>query len=139
MPTHEEIRENTRKQWNEFSGGWKKWDNLIMEALRVQGEELLETVPSSVSNVLDVATGTGEPGLTIAERFPDAAVTGADLSEGMLAVAQEQSIRPFTFVPTAGRSPSMMCMLPRLTLDTAYVASPAINCPISHGWPPPPG
>lgn len=91
MPTHQEIKENTRKQWNEFSGGWKKWDDLIMEALCIQGEELLKNVPDSISNVLDVATGTGEPGLTLAERFPDATVTGTDLSEGMLAVAEEHA------------------------------------------------
>jgi len=92
MPTHQEIKENTRKQWDEFSGGWKKWDDLIMEALRIQGEELLKEVPASISNVLDVATGTGEPGLTLAERYPDAIVTGTDLSEGMLAVAKENAI-----------------------------------------------
>ncbi len=91
MPTHQEIIENTRKQWNEFSGGWKKWDDLVMEALRIQGEELLKKVPDSISNVLDVATGTGEPGLTLAERFPNATITGTDLSEGMLAVAEEHA------------------------------------------------
>ncbi|MCH7764501.1 MAG: methyltransferase domain-containing protein [Candidatus Marinimicrobia bacterium] len=91
MPTHQEIKENTRKQWNEFSGGWKKWDVLIMEALHIQGEELLKQVPVSISNVLDVATGTGEPGLTLAERFPNANVIGTDLSDGMLAVAEENA------------------------------------------------
>ncbi len=92
MPTPQEIREDTRKQWNEFSGGWKKWDDLVMEALRTQGEELLKKVPDSISNVLDVATGTGEPGLTLAERFPNATVMGTDISEGMLAVAEENAI-----------------------------------------------
>ncbi len=91
MPTLQEIREITRKQWNEFSGGWKKWDKLMMESLRIQGEELLKNVPVSISNVLDVATGTGEPGLTLAERFSNATVTGTDISEGMLAVAEENA------------------------------------------------
>ncbi len=91
MPTHQEMKENIRKQWNEFSGGWKKWDVLIMEALRIQGEELLKNVPISMSNVLDVATGTGEPGLTLAERFPNTNVIGTDLSEGMLVVAEENA------------------------------------------------
>ena len=91
MSTYQEIKERTQKQWNEFAGGWKKWDNLLMEALRIQGEELLKNVSDSVSNVLDVATGTGEPGLTLAGRFPKIRVTGVDLSEGMLAVAEEHA------------------------------------------------
>ena len=91
MPTLQEIKENTRKQWNEFSRGWRKWDDLIMEAFRIQGEELLKEVPGSISSALDVATGTGEPGLTLARRFPNATITGTDLSEGMLAVAEEHA------------------------------------------------
>ena len=37
--------------------------------------------------VLDGATGTGEPGLTIARQVTDGQVTGIDLSEGMLTLA----------------------------------------------------
>ncbi|HEX3731269.1 MAG TPA: class I SAM-dependent methyltransferase, partial [Opitutaceae bacterium] len=38
--------------------------------------------------ILDVATGTGEPGLTLAARVPQGEVTGTDLSEGMLRTAE---------------------------------------------------
>ena len=38
----------------------------------------------SDDEVLDIAAGTGEPGLTIAALAPDGQVTGTDLSENML-------------------------------------------------------
>ena len=40
--------------------------------------------------IVDLATGTGEVAFSLAGRFPDAAVKGVDLSEGMLAVAREK-------------------------------------------------
>ncbi|MBD5200934.1 MAG: bifunctional demethylmenaquinone methyltransferase/2-methoxy-6-polyprenyl-1,4-benzoquinol methylase UbiE [Bacteroidales bacterium] len=41
--------------------------------------------------ILDVATGTGDVALRMHEIFPDAAITGIDLSEGMLKVAREKA------------------------------------------------
>ncbi|MDE6392477.1 MAG: bifunctional demethylmenaquinone methyltransferase/2-methoxy-6-polyprenyl-1,4-benzoquinol methylase UbiE [Muribaculaceae bacterium] len=37
--------------------------------------------------ILDIATGTGDVAFDLHRRFPDACVTGIDLSEGMLAIA----------------------------------------------------
>lgn len=45
------------------------------------------------SHVLDVAAGTGEPGLTAAAMVPNGRVTVTDLSERMLAVAAENAAR----------------------------------------------
>lgn len=39
------------------------------------------------ARILDLATGTGEVALSLARSFPQARVTGIDLSEGMLAIA----------------------------------------------------
>src|SRR5580698_7632112 len=38
------------------------------------------------SAVLDVATGTGDMAVLLARRFPQARITGVDISEGMLEV-----------------------------------------------------
>ena len=43
------------------------------------------------SAVLDVAAGTGEPGLTAAGLVPEGSVTLTDISEGMLRVAEEKA------------------------------------------------
>jgi len=39
-------------------------------------------------DVLDIAAGTGEPGLTIAALTPNGTITGTDLAEGMLEIAR---------------------------------------------------
>lgn len=43
--------------------------------------------------VLDIASGTGEPGLTIATLIPDGKVIITDLSAGMLEIAEENARR----------------------------------------------
>lgn len=42
------------------------------------------------ANILDVATGTGDFALEVARRFPDAEITGVDLSEAMLEHARRK-------------------------------------------------
>ncbi|WP_152971206.1 methyltransferase domain-containing protein, partial [Rhizobium ecuadorense] len=44
-------------------------------------------------SVLDIAAGTGEPGLTAAAAIPDGQVVVTDLSENMLAAAAENAAR----------------------------------------------
>ena len=44
----------------------------------------------SSKSILDLATGTGDVAFKLAEMFPDARITGVDLSEGMLAVARKK-------------------------------------------------
>lgn len=51
---------------------------------------LLDTQPGD--HVVDIATGTGEPGLTIAKMVPGCKVTGVDISEGMINVAMEKAM-----------------------------------------------
>jgi ubiquinone/menaquinone biosynthesis C-methylase UbiE len=43
------------------------------------------------SQALDVAEGTGEPGLIAAAKVPEGSVTITDLSENMLTVAREKA------------------------------------------------
>lgn len=49
--------------------------------------------PAAGETVLDVACGTGEPGLTLARRSPSARVLGVDAAAGMIAVAQAKAAR----------------------------------------------
>ncbi len=41
-------------------------------------------------HILDIATGTGDVALRLHEIYPEARITGLDLSEGMLAVARRK-------------------------------------------------
>lgn len=89
-----QIRDQQRQTWDTFSPGWKKWDTWTMDFLRPMGDAIIESLHiKPVAEVLDVATGTGEPGLTIARLAPRGHVTGLDLSEGMLATARENAAR----------------------------------------------
>lgn len=88
----EEIREQQKQSWNKFSGGWKKWDELTMDFLKPMGLEIIASIkPSGTNKVLDIAAGTGEPGLTIATMLKGGKVTITDLSEDMLSIAKENA------------------------------------------------
>jgi ubiquinone/menaquinone biosynthesis C-methylase UbiE len=64
------------------------------EATRVSRERLapieaaLDAVPSPPARALDVGTGSGAVARLLAERWPDADVTGVDVSPGMIAEAR---------------------------------------------------
>ena len=65
-----------------------KWDALVMGMLAPVGAQMIRApAPRDGSEHLDVASGTGEPGLSIAALVPRGRVVLTDLSGGMLAVA----------------------------------------------------
>ncbi|HEY8661022.1 MAG TPA: class I SAM-dependent methyltransferase [Hanamia sp.] len=87
-----QIREQQKESWNKFSPGWKKWDNLFMDFLRPMGNEIIEQLHLKDTDVvLDVAAGTGEPGLTIASKVKNGKVIILDLAEDMLLIAHENA------------------------------------------------
>jgi ubiquinone/menaquinone biosynthesis C-methylase UbiE len=89
----EQIREQQKQVWNKVSSGWKKWDEFIMQFLRPMGEAIIERLEIKEDDiVLDVAAGTGEPGLTIAAIAQKGRVTGTDLSDEMLQIAEANAI-----------------------------------------------
>ena len=66
-----EIREQQKATWNKFSPGWKKWDEFTMNFLKPMGDKIIEALQIKADDhVLDIACGTGEPGLTIATLAP---------------------------------------------------------------------
>ena len=93
MTTQEEkIREQQRDTWNKFSDGWKKHDKLVIDWLRPVGERLIaEAQIRSGYLVLDAATGTGEPGLTVAGRVGAGKVIGSDVAADMLKIAESKA------------------------------------------------
>lgn len=89
-----QIRDQQKASWNTFSSGWKKWDELTMDFLKPMGDEIIRSLnPKKNDVVLDVAAGTGEPGLTIASMLSGGRVFITDLSEDMLAIARENAAR----------------------------------------------
>lgn len=88
----EQISKQQKESWNKFSPGWKKWDDKTMDFLKPSGDEIIRLLkPTGNDLILDVAAGTGEPGLTIAKMLNQGKVIVTDLSEGMLEVAIEKA------------------------------------------------
>jgi len=93
-PQLEQIREQQKATWNKFSPGWRKWDDFTMEFLKPMGDEIIRTLKlKDTDHVLDVAAGTGEPGLTIATIVKNGKVIITDLAEGMLEVARDNAAK----------------------------------------------
>ena len=88
----EQIRDQQKQSWNKFSAGWKKWDELVMDFLKPMGDEIIRLLnPQKNDNILDVASGTGEPGLTIAAKLSGGKVILTDLADHMLEIARENA------------------------------------------------
>ncbi len=93
----EEIREQQKASWNAFSIGWQKWDCLLMGFSKPMGNEIIRMLnPKDADLVLDVASGTGEPGLSIAKKLGSGKVVISDLSEKMIRIAGEKAARSGT-------------------------------------------
>ena len=88
-----QVSEQQRETWNKFSAGWKKWDDFVMNKwLRPAGDELIKVVSlKDHDQVLDIASGTGEPGLTAATIVKNGKVIATDIAEDMSAIAEENA------------------------------------------------
>jgi ubiquinone/menaquinone biosynthesis C-methylase UbiE len=91
-PNLDQIRDQQRETWDKFSAGWKKWDAMVLGWIAPFGEAMIRYANlREDSNVLDIASGTGEPGLTAASLVPRGRVKLTDLAEHMLEVAAEKA------------------------------------------------
>jgi SAM-dependent methyltransferase len=92
MPSPDEIRDVQRAAWAGLSAGWEKWDSVIMDQLGPVGAAMIERLHIAEDHQhLDIAAGTGEPGLSIARRSPKGRVVLTDLAPEMLDVAARRA------------------------------------------------
>jgi ubiquinone/menaquinone biosynthesis C-methylase UbiE len=92
MPSADEIKDGQRAAWARLSASWEKWDSIIMDQLGPVGDAMVERLDIAEDQQhLDIAAGTGEPGLTIARRAPKGRVVLTDLSAEMLDVAARRA------------------------------------------------
>jgi len=92
VPSAEEIRDGQRATWAGLSAGWDRWDSVIMEQLGPVGAAMIERLDLAEDQQhLDIASGTGEPGLSIAKRSPKGRVVLTDLAPEMLEVAARRA------------------------------------------------
>jgi SAM-dependent methyltransferase len=92
MPSADAIRDGQRATWAGLSRGWEKWDAVIMDQLAPASAAIIEHLDiADDQEHLDIASGTGEPGLSIAKLAPKGRVVLTDLSAEMLDVAARRA------------------------------------------------
>ena len=92
MPSADETRNAQRATWAGLSAGWEKWDSVIMDQLAPVGAAMIEHLDiAGDQHHLDIAAGTGEPGLTIASLAPTGRVMLTDLAAEMLDIAARRA------------------------------------------------
>src|SRR4051794_41270877 len=92
MPSADEIRDGQRARWAALSASWEKWDAIIMDQLGPVGAAIVERLDiAEDQHHLDIASGTGEPGLSVARLAPMGRVVLTDLVPEMLAIAARRA------------------------------------------------
>ena len=81
-----------RATWAGLSARWEKWDSVILDQLGPVGAAMIERLDIAEDQQhLDIAAGTGEPGLSIARLAPKGRVVLTDLAAEMLDVATRRA------------------------------------------------
>ncbi len=92
MPSGDEIKDGQKAAWAGLFAGWEKWDAVIMDQLGPVGAAMIERLHiAGDQQHLDIAAGTGEPGLTVARLAPRGGVVLTDLSAEMLDIATRRA------------------------------------------------
>jgi SAM-dependent methyltransferase len=92
-PNDEILRDHVRMEWGAAAPGWKKYGKDMFKWMAPISDQLIKSAGISIGQtVLDVATGTGQPALTIAKIVgQNGRVVGVDLSPEMIEVAKEEA------------------------------------------------
>jgi len=89
----EKFREHLRREWTDEKtvAAWRKWQGEILTLTRGATEALLKAAQLRPGmRVLDLASGVGDPALSVAEAVgPSGRVTATDLGPGMISLAEE--------------------------------------------------
>jgi SAM-dependent methyltransferase len=89
----QKFREHLREEWtgDKTVAGWRKWHAHIAAFTRGATEAILEAAQLRPGlRVLDLASGVGDPALSIAAQVaPSGRVTATDLGPGMISLAEE--------------------------------------------------
>jgi SAM-dependent methyltransferase len=85
------YKQTQRKQWNEDAAAWHRWGSTLEAWFSEVTRHMLDRAEIGPgSQVLDIATGAGEPALSAAELVgPEGYVLATDLSENIIQFAQQ--------------------------------------------------
>jgi SAM-dependent methyltransferase len=91
------VRDNADDAWNwsERAAKWRRWHPILTEWWQSVTDLLIAWAePEPGMRILDLASGTGEPALSLAARVaPDGVVTATDVVPEMVGIAAENAAR----------------------------------------------
>jgi len=94
-PSTEQFKEQVVQEWTDPNtvAAWSKWHSkYAVQSAEVNGAIVQAARVEPGMQVLDIASGTGEPALTLAGLVgPEGHVTATDLGHGMIAIARENA------------------------------------------------
>jgi ubiquinone/menaquinone biosynthesis C-methylase UbiE len=87
------FKMDQREGWNSVAEGWKEWWQPIEKGAQKLSQRLIELAEiKSGQRVLDIATGIGEPSMSVAKVVGTSGyVLATDISRQMLAIAKERA------------------------------------------------
>ncbi|MGE3267902.1 MAG: class I SAM-dependent methyltransferase [Chloroflexota bacterium] len=90
-----QIKESLRQDWTQGAQAWRTWNAKLGVLSRSATDTIVQAAQTRPGmQILDLASGTGEPALSLAEAVgADGQVTATDLVPEMLAVADEEAER----------------------------------------------
>lgn len=81
-----------RQMFDSIAGHYDLMNTVMTFGLhRLWRDKALRMLPENAARILDVATGTGDVAFRLHHLYPDAKITGIDLSEGMLDMARSKA------------------------------------------------
>ncbi len=97
---HRQYKETQRQSWNSVAVGWQEWWQTFEKDAQRLSDHLVELAKiSSNSQVLDIATGIGEPAVTAARKVVNGSgggdvsghVLATDIAPQMLSIARQRA------------------------------------------------
>ena len=88
------LRQDQRQDWESVAAGWQKWFRTFEKGAYKMSDRLIELAKIKPgTKVLDIATGIGEPAITVAKRVGTSGhVLATDISSQMLSIARNRAI-----------------------------------------------
>ena len=89
-----QLRRDQRQDWESVAAGWQRWFRTFEKGAYKMSDRLIEMAKiKPASKVLDIATGIGEPAITVAKCVGTRGhVLATDISSQMLAIARNRAI-----------------------------------------------
>ncbi len=89
----DKFKDGQRQHWDSVAAGWKKWWETIEQFAQIVTDSLTELAYIKPDQqILDIATGIGEPALSVAKLVGEnGKVVATDMSSQMLSIARDRA------------------------------------------------